>query len=110
INQQLASTPKYRQQLSKIKQIIPYMHPPFVLETVMDENPANTKTDESGDTDVENAEAQDADGEETGMQKKKAPKLAKRKSLEPEVVEKTNARDLFEYVKEAGSRGYEKTR
>jgi DNA gyrase subunit B len=27
-----------------------------------------------------------------------------------EVVEKTNARDLFEYIKEAGSRGYEKTR
>ena len=110
INWELASTPEYRQLLSKFKQIEPYMQPPFVLETVMDETPANTKTDESGDTDVENAEAQDADGEETGKQKKKAPKLAKRKSLEPEVVEKTNARDLFEYVKEAGSRGYEKTR
>ena len=26
------------------------------------------------------------------------------------MVEKTNARDLFEYIKEAGSRGYDKTR
>ncbi len=26
------------------------------------------------------------------------------------MVEKTNVRDLFDYVKEAGSRGYEKTR
>ena len=33
-----------------------------------------------------------------------------KEAIETEVVEKTNARDLFEYVKEAGSRGYDKTR
>ena len=42
---------------------------------------------------------------------KKAPKaVARRKPAEPEIVEKANVRELFEYVKEAGSRGYEKTR
>src|SRR5437773_2142229 len=34
INWELASTPEYRQMLSKFKQIEPYMEPPFVVETV----------------------------------------------------------------------------
>ena len=41
----------------------------------------------------------------------KAPKPVTRKeAIETEVVEKTNARDLFEYVIEAESRGFDKTR
>ena len=32
INWELASTPEYRQLLSKFKQIEPYMEPPFVIE------------------------------------------------------------------------------
>src|SRR6476620_2205228 len=34
INWELASTPEYRQMLSKFKQIEPYMEPPFVVETL----------------------------------------------------------------------------
>src|SRR5690349_5826315 len=34
INWELASTPEYRQMLSKFKQIEPYMEPPFVVETI----------------------------------------------------------------------------
>ncbi len=34
INWELASTPEYRQLLSKFKQIEQYMEPPFVVETV----------------------------------------------------------------------------
>src|SRR5262249_4586681 len=34
INWELASTPEYRQMLSKFKQIEPYMEPPFIVETL----------------------------------------------------------------------------
>jgi DNA gyrase subunit B len=96
INWELASTAEYRQLLSKFKQIEPYMEPPFVVETITDPAPAEGKGEESSEAEVENPE--------------KAQKQAPKKKSQSEVVEKTNVRELFEYVKEAGSRGYEKTR
>jgi DNA gyrase subunit B len=106
INWELASTAEYRQLLSKFKQIEPYMQPPFVIEAVADAAPSNGAGEESGTESADAAETADA-----GKAPKKAPKVvAKKKAIETEVVEKTNVRDLFEYVKEAGSRGYEKTR
>jgi DNA gyrase subunit B len=105
INWELASTPEYRQLLSKFKQIEPYMEPPFVIEAVTDATPSNGAGEEVG------GEGASAETEDGGKAPKKAPKaVAKKKAIETEVVEKTNVRDLFEYVKEAGSRGYEKTR
>ena len=101
INWELASTAEYRQLLSKFKQVEPYMEPPFVIETITDATPSSESAEESA-----------AEGEEADTKaEKKAPKVAARKrSVEPEIVEKANVRELFEYVKEAGSRGYEKTR
>jgi DNA gyrase subunit B len=101
INWELASTAEYRQLLSKFKQVEPYMEPPFVIETITDATPSSDTAEESA-----------AEGEELDTKaEKKAPKVAARKrSAEPEIVEKANVRELFEYVKEAGSRGYEKTR
>jgi DNA gyrase subunit B len=101
INWELASTAEYRQLLSKFKQVEPYMEPPFVVETITDATPAGDGAEESA-----------AEGEEADTKaEKKAPKVAARKrSAEPEIVEKANVRELFDYVKEAGSRGYEKTR
>jgi DNA gyrase subunit B len=101
INWELASTAEYRQLLSKFKQVEPYMEPPFVIETITDATPSSDTAEESA-----------AEGEEADTKaEKKAPKVAARKrSAEPEIVEKANVRELFEYVKEAGSRGYEKTR
>ena len=101
INWELASTAEYRQLLSKFKQVEPYMEPPFVIETITDATPSSDTAEESA-----------AEGEEADTKaEKKAPKaVARRKSAEPELVEKANVRELFEYVKEAGSRGYEKTR
>jgi len=101
INWELASTAEYRQLLSKFKQVEPYMEPPFVIETITDATPAGDGAEESA-----------AEGEEADTKaEKKAPKVAARKrSAEPEIVEKANVRELFDYVKEAGSRGYEKTR
>ena len=103
INWELASTAEYRQLLSKFKQVEPYMEPPFVIEAVGDASDAGSSEEEAG------AEEATAEAEDAG--KKKAPKpAARKKAVETEVVEKTNARDLFEYIKEAGSRGYDKTR
>jgi DNA gyrase subunit B len=101
INWELASTAEYRQLLSKFKQVEPYMEPPFVIETITDATPTSDSAEESA-----------AEGEEVDTKaENKAPKaVARRKSAEPEIVEKANVRELFEYVKEAGSRGYEKTR
>ena len=102
INWELASTAEYRQLLSKFKQVEPYMEPPFVIEAVSDSSAAGAEEEAGAEEAV--AEAEDAG-------KKKAPKpVARKKAVETEVVEKTNARDLFEYIKEAGSRGYDKTR
>ena len=101
INWELASTAEYRQLLSKFKQVEPYMEPPFVIESITDSTPASDVAEEAA------VEGEDAESKAD----KKAPKVAaKKRSAEPEIVEKANVRELFEYVKEAGSRGYEKTR
>ncbi len=103
INWELASTAEYRQLLSKFKQVEPYMEPPFVIEAVSDASDAGSSEEEAG------GEEAAAEADDSG--KKRAPKpVARKKAIETEVVEKTNARDLFEYIKEAGSRGYDKTR
>jgi DNA gyrase subunit B len=105
INWELASTAEYRQLLSKFKQIEPYMQPPFVIEAVADAAPTNGAAEESS--------SEATEGEDADKAPKKTPKAGagtKKKAIETEVVEKTNVRDLFEYIKEAGSRGYEKTR
>jgi len=90
INWELASSAECRQMISKFKQIEPYMEPPFVIESVAKAAPSNGG----------------GDAEEEGADEKKAKALPKRK-VEIEAVEKTNARDLFDYVKKEGGRGYD---
>jgi DNA gyrase subunit B len=92
INWELASTPECRQMIAKYKQIEPYMEPPFVVEVVAKAAPAN-----SGGEDGEAAEKAD--------EKKPVKAVAKKIAVEP--VEKSNARDLFDYVKKEGTRGYD---
>jgi DNA gyrase subunit B len=99
INWELASLPEYRQLLSKFKQIEPYLEPPFVVETLV--KSATAKADGDGE------ELSDAEREEAEKAQKKAPAAAKKKASVPEVVEKSSARDLFDYVKKEGSRGYD---
>ncbi|HXM21160.1 MAG TPA: DNA topoisomerase (ATP-hydrolyzing) subunit B [Terriglobales bacterium] len=101
INWELASTAEYRQLLSKFKQIEPYMEPPFVVETVAKGASANS-VEEPNDAEPE-------DGDKT--QKKAAPEVpvkaaAKKKPAEPQLVEKSTARDLFEYVLAEGRKDY----
>ena len=100
INWELASTSEYRQLLSKFKQIEPYSEPPFVVEARTEAAPAN------GDGE----ELSDAEREDIEKAQKKTKAAPKKKSIEPETAEKATLRELFDYVKEAGGRGYERTR
>jgi DNA gyrase subunit B len=95
VNWELASSAECRQLLSKFKQIEQYMEPPFVVETLPRGAAASTNGGESDDGDA--AEKDD----------KKIAKAAPKRKVEIETVEKTNPRDLFEYVKKEGSRGYD---
>jgi DNA gyrase subunit B len=95
INWELASSAEGRQLISKYKQIEPFMEPPFVVETLVKAAPANGDGDNAGD------EAESADAERA---EKKPAKTAKKKEVE--IVEKTNARDLRDYVINEGRRDF----
>jgi DNA gyrase subunit B len=96
ISWELASTPEYRQMLSKFKQIEIYMEPPFVVETVAKGAASGdgTNGDETG-TDAENGDA---------AQKKIAKPTAK-KATKVE-VEKATARELFDHVLAEGKKDF----
>jgi DNA gyrase subunit B len=99
INWELASTAEYRQLLSKFKQIELYMEPPFVIETVAKGASAAGTAEESTD----------AETDESDKTPKKADAPAKpvaRKKPEPQLVEKSTARELFDYVLAEGRKDY----
>jgi DNA gyrase subunit B len=93
ISWELASTPDCRQLIAKYKQIEIYMQPPFMVEGVVKAAPAG----------ADETEAEDA-GVDGKAEKKPAKAAPKRKEVE--VVEKTNARDLFEYVLNEGRKDF----
>jgi len=95
INWVLASSAECRQMISKYKQIEPYMEPPFVVETLAKAAPAGGEESTEG-------EAASGDGDKS---EKKVAKPAKRKA-EIEVVEKTNVRDLRDYVINEGRKDF----
>jgi len=107
VNWELVSTPECRQLLTKFKQIEPYLEPPFMVETIVKESTSAEATDEA-DLEAENPEQKEEKVEK--LEKKAAAKTTSKHKSEPEVVEKSNVRELFKYVQEAGGRGYEKTR
>jgi DNA gyrase subunit B len=96
INWELASTPEYRQMMSKYKQIELYMQPPYSIESVKKDagSAANGKEELS---DAERADQEKAE--------QKSPKTSKRKT-EAETVEKVSARELFDYVLNEGRKDY----
>ena len=92
INWTLASSAECRQMIAKFKQIEPYMEPPFVVEAV-----AKAPASSNGDG-AETESAEDAGG-------KKSTKPAKR-AKDVEVVEKSNVRDLRDYVINEGRKEF----
>jgi DNA gyrase subunit B len=95
INWELVSSPECRQMIAKYKQIEPYMEPPFVVETIAKAAPAASNGD--------GAEA-DVEAGEDKAEKKAAAKTPKRKEVE--VVEKTNVRELRDYVINEGRKDF----
>jgi DNA gyrase subunit B len=95
INWELASSPECRQMIAKYKLIEPYMEPPFVVETVARPAPAASNGDGAG---------AEAEGGEDKAEKKAAAKTPKRKEVE--VVEKTNVRELRDYVINEGRKEF----
>ena len=94
INWELASTPEYRQMMSKYKQIAEYMQAPYVIEAVKKE------TAKASDEELSDAERADMEKAE-----QKAPKASKKKA-EAETVEKQTVRELFDYVLNEGRKDY----
>jgi DNA gyrase subunit B len=101
INWELASTAEYRQLLSKFKQIEPYMEPPFVVETLGKAAPANANVSAGGE-ELSDAELEDVEK----TQKKTTAPVGKKKSSEPQIVEKHSARELFDYVLAEGRKDF----
>ncbi|MDR3749415.1 MAG: DNA topoisomerase (ATP-hydrolyzing) subunit B [Acidobacteriota bacterium] len=95
INWALASTPEFRQMMSKYKQVEQYMQPPYYIESVQKE-PAN-----SGKEELSDAERVDQEKAE-----QKSPKTSKRKTASAETVEKNSPRELFDYVLNEGRKDY----
>jgi DNA gyrase subunit B len=96
INWGLASTPEFRQMLSKFKQIEQFMEPPFVVEL--------SAKSGNGDAASDLSDAEREDLEKAAKKSSKAP--VRRTKAEAEVVEKQTPRDLFEYVLAEGKKEY----
>jgi DNA gyrase subunit B len=94
----LASTPEYRQMMSKHGQIKELLEPPFVVEYAAKAAAAGV---------VGTPDAEETEGETTGEVEagKPAPKRTGKANIEP--VEKQTPRELFEYVIEQGRREYQ---
>jgi len=120
INWELVSTPEGRQLISKYKQIAEYLEPPFVVESMPKAAPAKTngeaeESEESAEGEAgvgrtllsaKSEEAGKADNKEAAGADKKSAKAAARRAKEPVVVEKSTARDLFDYVLNEGRKEY----
>jgi DNA gyrase subunit B len=100
INWELASTPEARQLMSKFKQIAEYLEPPFVVESM-----PRVSAKSNGDA---ADEAPETEGAEETLEAKADKKSAKpsRRGKEPEIVEKSTPRELFDYVLNEGRREY----
>jgi DNA gyrase subunit B len=92
ISWELSSSAECRQLISKYKLIEPYMEPPFVVETLAKAAPAT------------NGDGEDAADDDGKAEKKAAKPVARKKEVE--VVEKTNVRELRDYVINEGRKDF----
>jgi DNA gyrase subunit B len=105
INWELASTPEYRQMIAKFKQIEPYMEPPFIIETLTKGSSAgNGAGAEDGDGAASNEDGGTGVAARAESSEKKLAKSSK-KAVKEE-VEKSTARELFDYVLGEGKKEF----
>jgi DNA gyrase subunit B len=109
INWELASTPEYRQMIAKFKQIEPYMEPPFIIETLAKRSAGGNGAgaDAGADAEATATDEESADGHVGTGDEKTSPKPAKstKKAIKEE-VEKSTARELFDYVLGEGKKEF----
>jgi DNA gyrase subunit B len=103
INWALASSPEYRQMMAKYAQIAEELEPPFLIEYAPKGKAAQEEA--AAEEAADNAVATGSDTETGQVPSEKAARKAPRGPQEP--VEKTSARELFEYVIEQGRRDYQ---
>jgi DNA gyrase subunit B len=119
INCELALSPECRQLIAKFKQIEQYLEPPFIVESLPKAARAKSSAEDTNEDKNEDADENDNDNdadenlsaaekeESEKAQKKSGKPLALRgRTKEPEIVEKNNARDLFDYVLNEGRKEY----
>jgi DNA gyrase subunit B len=113
INWELASSAEFKQLIVKFKQIEQHLEPPFIVEGLAKVAANAGNGDEPLDGEAAESDEQDADEKTKGAKseaakaEKKSAKAAAKPRAVLEPVEKSTARELFEYVKKEGSRGYD---
>jgi len=93
----LASSPEFRQMMSKYNLIKEFLEPPFLIEFA-------GKTAATTEVVAEDAEAPEVSEAEAQAEAKQTRRVA-RAQLDP--VEKQTARELFTYIVEQGKKGYD---
>ena len=100
----LASSPEYRQMMSKYTLIKEFLAPPFLIEYVVKAAVVEASV-EAESEEVEIAEAESApDNAEVQAEAKQARRAAR---ILREPVEKQTARELFAYIVEQGKKDYQ---
>jgi DNA gyrase subunit B len=93
----LASSPEFRQMMSKYSQIKEYLEPPFLIEFVTKGSAAEEQPEE---------EEPDAEGAASTAGATQA-KAARSSRIPREPVEKRTARELFTYIVDQGKKDYQ---
>ncbi|MGA2848436.1 MAG: DNA topoisomerase (ATP-hydrolyzing) subunit B [Terracidiphilus sp.] len=104
IDWNLASSPEFRQMMSKYSLIKEFLEPPFLIEFAAKPGTNDAATDTTADQAIEGAPAEaSTESAEVQAEAKQARRIA-RASREP--VEKQTARELFTYIVEQGKKDY----
>ena len=99
IDYALASSPEFRQMMSKYSQISQYLEPPFLIEY------AAKSTQDSAADELEGTEFEEGQTPPKAKAEAKAARRGSRIAHEP--VEKQTARELFAYIVEQGKKEYD---
>jgi DNA gyrase subunit B len=92
----LASSPEFRQMMSKYSLIKEFLEPPFLVEYAVKGASAETSAAEA-----EGSEEESADSQAGAKQSKRVARIPR------EPVEKATARELFTYIVEQGKKDYQ---
>jgi DNA gyrase subunit B len=100
----LASSPEFRQMMSKYVQIKEFLEPPFVIEFAAKTTAAEAS---AGADDAEAESSEDADAPESAQVKVEAKQSRRATRAPRDPVEKQTSRELFAYIVEQGKKDYQ---